>query len=276
MLSKERLGERIRGLRLARGLTLKEFGLAAGLSAPHLCEIEQGKTSPTFGALAKIAAALERPVAYLLEEETRPDVSVVRRGERVPQDAATDGPASGACMAHGTPLTHGIPSGRLVAYRLVLAAEERAGSSSVDAESATVAPALSTADSDAPPGRVPAAAARTAGDGRGAASPAATMPSRMSRQSARFLTEAAGSVVVDDAGTASPPAPPRAAARGRASGQEGGVLLAGRVEARVDGVVRVLERGDVAFFDAARPHELFNPGPGPAELLWFRLDGTDD
>jgi quercetin dioxygenase-like cupin family protein len=72
------------------------------------------------------------------------------------------------------------------------------------------------------------------------------------------------------------PAAPSPRRGGCPAGQEGGVLLAGRLEARVDGEVRTLERGDVALFDAAHPHELFNPGPEPAELLWFRLDGTDD
>ncbi len=40
MLSKDRLGERVREIRLALGMTLKEVGANAGLSAPHICEIE--------------------------------------------------------------------------------------------------------------------------------------------------------------------------------------------------------------------------------------------
>ena len=44
---------------LAKGLTLKEIEAKVGVSATHVSEVERGKTSPTVGALSKIAAALE-------------------------------------------------------------------------------------------------------------------------------------------------------------------------------------------------------------------------
>ena len=52
------LGERLRRLRFARNLTLKEVEAKAHVSATHLSEIERGKTSPTVGALVRIARAL--------------------------------------------------------------------------------------------------------------------------------------------------------------------------------------------------------------------------
>ena len=76
------LGERIKLLRLARNLTLKEVGEKAKVSATHLSEIERGKTSPTVGALARIARALGQEPAQLVADNEAPSVSVVRRNGR--------------------------------------------------------------------------------------------------------------------------------------------------------------------------------------------------
>lgn len=76
------LGERIRQLRLARNLTLKQVGEKAKVSSTHLSEIERGKTSPTVGALVRIARALDQEPAQLIGEDAMPSVSVVRRGDR--------------------------------------------------------------------------------------------------------------------------------------------------------------------------------------------------
>jgi len=76
------LGERIKQLRLARNLTLKQVGEKAKVSATHLSEIERGKTSPTVGALMRIAHALDREPAHLVNDEDVPSISVVRRSER--------------------------------------------------------------------------------------------------------------------------------------------------------------------------------------------------
>jgi len=76
------LGERIKLLRLARNLTLKEVGEKAKVSATHLSEIERGKTSPTVGALARIARALGQEPAQLVTDDEAPPVSVVRHAGR--------------------------------------------------------------------------------------------------------------------------------------------------------------------------------------------------
>jgi transcriptional regulator with XRE-family HTH domain len=76
------LGERIKQRRLARNLTLKQVGDKAKVSATHLSEIERGKTSPTVGALKRIARALGDDPARLVAEETGLRLSVVRRRER--------------------------------------------------------------------------------------------------------------------------------------------------------------------------------------------------
>lgn len=75
------LGERIRRLRLARNLTLKQVEQKAKVSATHISEIERGLTSPTVGALTRIAEAVGVEPSRLLRRKAMPAVSVVRRGK---------------------------------------------------------------------------------------------------------------------------------------------------------------------------------------------------
>jgi transcriptional regulator with XRE-family HTH domain len=82
MLSKKELGQRIKRFRLERNLTLKEVELKAKVSATHVSEIERGMTSPTVGALTKIAHALGSEPSYFLESNSYPAVSVVRKDSR--------------------------------------------------------------------------------------------------------------------------------------------------------------------------------------------------
>lgn len=81
MLATE-LGGRIRRLRLARNLTLKQVEAKAKVSATHLSEIERGKTSPTVGALVRIARALGEDAARLVHDPGGERISVVRAHER--------------------------------------------------------------------------------------------------------------------------------------------------------------------------------------------------
>ena len=60
IVGREELGRRIRGLRAERHLTFRQGEEVSGLSATHLSEIERGRTSPTIGALTRIARALGR------------------------------------------------------------------------------------------------------------------------------------------------------------------------------------------------------------------------
>jgi len=72
------LGRRIKMLRIARGMTLKDLEERGGISATHVSEIERGKASPTVGALGKIASALGLRPATLVESQPLPEVSVRR------------------------------------------------------------------------------------------------------------------------------------------------------------------------------------------------------
>jgi transcriptional regulator with XRE-family HTH domain len=111
---KGEIGRRIRAVRLERQLTLRQVAGRASLSATHISEIERGHTTPTVGALVRIAGALGREPHFFLEAEWLPEVSVVRRAEprRITHPATTAGLAEA--------LTHGIPGGRLSCVRLVL------------------------------------------------------------------------------------------------------------------------------------------------------------
>ncbi len=113
MISKQNLGSRIREVRKGRRLTLKELERISGFSATHISEIERGKTSPTIGALMRIAGALGKETSYFLEEEDLSEVAITRAGERqpLPEDEA---------RVKGEYLTPGITGGRLNAYMLDL------------------------------------------------------------------------------------------------------------------------------------------------------------
>lgn len=109
MITKSELGRRIREARQAAGMTLKELDRQSGFSATHISEIERGKTSPTIGALIRIAQALGREPSYFIEAEVLPDIAFVAAGSREQGRLG---------HAETEALTPGIPGGRLAA-RLV-------------------------------------------------------------------------------------------------------------------------------------------------------------
>jgi transcriptional regulator with XRE-family HTH domain len=69
MPTKEELGRRLRVARFERNLTLKQVATRCGMSATHISEVERGKTSPTIGALQRIAAALGEKPSYFVRED---------------------------------------------------------------------------------------------------------------------------------------------------------------------------------------------------------------
>jgi transcriptional regulator with XRE-family HTH domain len=104
MISKAELGRRIREARSQKGMTLKQLDQSSGFSATHISEIERGKTSPTIGALIRIANALGKEPSYFIEEELLPEIALTPRERREP--IPMDG-------FDGDYLTPGIPGGRL-------------------------------------------------------------------------------------------------------------------------------------------------------------------
>ena len=59
------VGPRIRALRDAMGLSLRDLSERSGVSAQMLSQVERGETSPTLAVAEKIAAGLELTLSQL-------------------------------------------------------------------------------------------------------------------------------------------------------------------------------------------------------------------
>ena len=62
-----RLGQRIRELRLVKGLNQDEFAAAAGIHRTHPGKLENAQIDPQLSTLVKVASALEIALVELLE-----------------------------------------------------------------------------------------------------------------------------------------------------------------------------------------------------------------
>ena len=84
VLAEERLhiGARVRALREAMDLSLRDLAERSGVSAPMLSQVERGETSPTLAVAGRIAAGLELRLSQLLRLEEGGTVTVVRAAER--------------------------------------------------------------------------------------------------------------------------------------------------------------------------------------------------
>ena len=75
------IGPRVRALREAMDLSLRDLAERSGVSAPMLSQVERGETSPTLQVAGRIAAGLELRLSQLLRLDEGESVSVVRAGE---------------------------------------------------------------------------------------------------------------------------------------------------------------------------------------------------
>jgi transcriptional regulator with XRE-family HTH domain len=78
----EVLGARVRALREAMDLSLRDLAERCGVSAPMLSQVERGDTSPTLQVASRIAAGLELRLSQLLRLDEAGAVTVVRKRER--------------------------------------------------------------------------------------------------------------------------------------------------------------------------------------------------
>ena len=120
MPTTEEVGKRLKEVRKLQEMTLKEVAQSSGMSPTHISEIERGKTSPTVGALRRIAGAMGKDTAFFVEDEPLPCVSVVKKESRETVLLGSDGDAFVTAKA----LTSGIPAGRV---KLVLVEENEGG-----------------------------------------------------------------------------------------------------------------------------------------------------
>jgi len=94
------LGQRLRDLRISRGLTIRAAADASGLSVNTLSLIENGHTSPSVSTLQALARTLEVPLAeFFAEREQQAAVVFSRCGERSLTDSSS---------VQLEPLAHGL------------------------------------------------------------------------------------------------------------------------------------------------------------------------
>ncbi len=76
------VGPRVKALREAEGLSLRDLAERSGVSAPMLSQVERGETSPTLQVAARIASGLQLRLSQLLRLDEQDTVTIVRPGER--------------------------------------------------------------------------------------------------------------------------------------------------------------------------------------------------
>src|SRR3954469_16332896 len=76
------IGPRVKALREAGGLSLRDLAVRSGVSAPMLSQVERSETSPTLVVAGRIAAGLDLTLSQLLRLDEPGGVSIVRAAER--------------------------------------------------------------------------------------------------------------------------------------------------------------------------------------------------
>jgi transcriptional regulator with XRE-family HTH domain len=112
------VGPRVRLLREASQLSLRDLADRSGVSAPMLSQVERGETSPTLQVAERIASGLELRLSQLLRLDEGGALSVVRAGE---------GRRGGADGHRWTSLTPPLPGQRSELSRHELASGARTG-----------------------------------------------------------------------------------------------------------------------------------------------------
>jgi transcriptional regulator with XRE-family HTH domain len=117
-----RLAGRVRGLRVARGLTLDDLAQRSGVSRSAISLIERAECSPTANLLDKLAASLGVSLADLFTEEaTDASAPIARRADQL----AWRDPATGYLRRNLSPAAYPspielvevvLPAGGRVAY----------------------------------------------------------------------------------------------------------------------------------------------------------------
>ncbi len=92
-----KVGQRIKELRVARGLSIDDVEQKTGISATTLASIESHLTSPPLGNLVSLAKAFEVSVGDLFGEQGDSSYCIVRSGDRKPVSRfnSTNGKSSG-------------------------------------------------------------------------------------------------------------------------------------------------------------------------------------
>lgn len=81
-LSMAELGQRIRGERRARGLSIERLAELSGISRSMVSEVERGAKTPSVLVLDRLATALGTSISRLLDEPAREAIRVLRHDEQ--------------------------------------------------------------------------------------------------------------------------------------------------------------------------------------------------
>ena len=76
------VGRRVKALREAMSLSLRDLAERSGVSAPMLSQVERGETSPTLAVAGRIASGLDLSLSQLLRLDEGGEVTIVRSADR--------------------------------------------------------------------------------------------------------------------------------------------------------------------------------------------------
>ena len=76
------VGQRVKALREAMQLSLRDLAERSGVSAPMLSQVERGETSPTLSVAARIARGLDLSLSQLLRLDETQHVVIVTKDQR--------------------------------------------------------------------------------------------------------------------------------------------------------------------------------------------------
>jgi XRE family transcriptional regulator, regulator of sulfur utilization len=82
LIAEGAVGSRVKSLREAMDLSLRDLAERSGVSAPMLSQVERGDTSPTLAVAQKIAAGLDLTLSQLLRLDEDRHVVIVRAADR--------------------------------------------------------------------------------------------------------------------------------------------------------------------------------------------------
>ncbi len=76
------VGERVKGVRESRGLSLDDISLRTNIDVSTLKQIEEGVMAPPLGTVIKLAKALEMKIGYFISGEENRAYTIVHRDDR--------------------------------------------------------------------------------------------------------------------------------------------------------------------------------------------------
>ena len=121
MLDEAEIGQKIKQLRLERGLNLQDLANTTGLTKGYLSKVENSKKAPPVSTLLTLAKALGVNISTIFsDDENKTTITLVKKSERTTM--ARDGTAFGYSYE---PLAHKFPQRQMDPYILTLPVKPR-------------------------------------------------------------------------------------------------------------------------------------------------------